>query len=57
MDINDLHYKKGRKYSEWGAYGQSKLANILFAKGLNERLKGTQITAVSLHPGMCNFVM
>jgi NAD(P)-dependent dehydrogenase (short-subunit alcohol dehydrogenase family) len=47
----DLHYKNGRAYSAWGAYGQSKMANLLYAKGLAERLKGTPLTAVSVHPG------
>jgi NAD(P)-dependent dehydrogenase (short-subunit alcohol dehydrogenase family) len=47
----DLHYKNGRTYSAWGGNGQSKMANLLFAKGLAERLKGTPLTAVSVHPG------
>ena len=34
VDTTDLFFKEGRKYSPWGAYGQSKAANILFAKGL-----------------------
>ena len=54
INVNDLNYKKDRKYTPWGAYGQSKLANILFAKGLNDRLKdeGSDIVSVSLHPGV-----
>ncbi|GAA0162135.1 dehydrogenase [Lithospermum erythrorhizon] len=46
--IND---KEG--YSSFGAYGQSKLANILHANELARRLKegGENITANSLHPG------
>lgn len=53
VDSNDLHYTKGRKYSPWSAYGQSKAANILFTKGLADRLKkkSLAISAVSLHPG------
>ncbi|XP_057952822.1 short-chain dehydrogenase TIC 32, chloroplastic-like [Malania oleifera] len=40
-------------YGSMGAYGQSKLANILHAKELARRLKedGAEITANSLHPG------
>ncbi|KAL8148305.1 short-chain dehydrogenase TIC 32, chloroplastic-like [Apium graveolens] len=48
-NIND---QKG--YSSFGAYGQSKLANVLHAKELTRRLKedGANITANSLHPGV-----
>lgn len=52
LDLNDLHFNKGRAYRAWSAYGQSKLANILFAKGLADRLQGTNVTAVSVHPGV-----
>lgn len=52
VDCNDLHYKNGRKYAGWSAYGQSKLANILFAKGLADNLEGTELTAMSVHPGV-----
>ena len=56
VDCNDLHYTNGsRKYSGWGAYGQSKTANILFAKGLAHQMKEQghgQITSLSLHPGV-----
>ncbi|XP_026437547.1 short-chain dehydrogenase TIC 32, chloroplastic-like [Papaver somniferum] len=40
-------------YNRFGAYGQSKLANILHANELSRRLKedGMEITANSLHPG------
>ncbi|WVZ14118.1 hypothetical protein V8G54_011684 [Vigna mungo] len=42
-----------RNYSNWRAYGQSKLANILHANELARRFKedGVDITANSLHPG------
>jgi NAD(P)-dependent dehydrogenase (short-subunit alcohol dehydrogenase family) len=50
---SDLHYTQGRAYSGWEAYGQSKLANLLFAKGLADSLSAkTHITAVSVHPGV-----
>jgi WW domain-containing oxidoreductase len=38
-------------YGAFRAYGQSKLANVLFANGLNQRLGGGA-TANSLHPGV-----
>jgi NAD(P)-dependent dehydrogenase (short-subunit alcohol dehydrogenase family) len=41
-----------RSYSPWSAYGQSKLANLLFAKELARRLAGTRRTANAVHPGV-----
>ena len=38
-------------YNNWEAYGQSKLANILFTRELARCLNGTGVTANSLHPG------
>lgn len=39
-------------YSAWGAYGDSKLCNILFTRELNRRNAGTGVSAYSLHPGV-----
>jgi NAD(P)-dependent dehydrogenase (short-subunit alcohol dehydrogenase family) len=50
IDFDDLHFER-RPYDGWTAYAQSKLANVLHAQGLAERLSGEGITAVSLHPG------
>ena len=41
-----------KDYSAWRAYGQSKFANILFAKELARRFSGTARTANALHPGV-----
>jgi NAD(P)-dependent dehydrogenase (short-subunit alcohol dehydrogenase family) len=43
-----------RSYAPWTAYGQSKLANLLFAKQLAKRLKaqGSAVTANAIHPGV-----
>lgn len=41
-----------RDYEPWKMYGQSKLANILFAKKLAARFEGTGRTANALHPGV-----
>jgi retinol dehydrogenase-12 len=51
IQFDDLNFEKG--YNRIKAYGQSKLANILFAKELTKRMKaqGKDIIAVSLHPG------
>lgn len=50
LHLDDLHFER-RPYDGWAAYAQSKLANVLHARGLAQRLEGTGVTAVSLHPG------
>jgi NAD(P)-dependent dehydrogenase (short-subunit alcohol dehydrogenase family) len=51
MRFDDLQGE--RDYSRWGAYGQSKLANLLFAFELDRRLKvaGWPLISVAAHPG------
>ena len=41
-----------RNYSPWGAYNQSKLANILFARELARRAAGTKLLSLPVHPGV-----
>jgi len=41
-------------YEDGLAYGQSKLANVLFARELAARKEGSGITAYALHPGIIN---
>lgn len=50
LDFEDLEYRQ-RPYSSLRAYGQSKLANVVFTYELARRLEGTGITANTLHPG------
>jgi NAD(P)-dependent dehydrogenase (short-subunit alcohol dehydrogenase family) len=50
VHFDDLMLEKG--YSPFKAYGQAKLANILFTRELARRLEGTGVTANSLHPGL-----
>ena len=50
IQFDNLDGKRG--YSAWAAYGQSKLANLLFARELGKRLEGSGKTANSLHPGV-----
>lgn len=37
VNFADMHYKEGRTYGKLNAYGQSKSANILFAKQIAVR--------------------
>lgn len=47
---DDLMMEKS--YGGWAGYANSKVANILHTVGLTKRLKGTGVTANSLHPGV-----
>ncbi|WP_106399236.1 oxidoreductase [Actinocorallia populi] len=47
IDFDDLQWEK--RYSRWGAYGRSKLANLLFAKELDRRYEG--LDSLVAHPG------
>jgi len=49
IDLDDLQGK--RHYKLMRAYGQSKLANVLFTYALVRRLEGTGVTVNCLHPG------
>jgi NAD(P)-dependent dehydrogenase (short-subunit alcohol dehydrogenase family) len=51
IDFDNLQSEKG--YRPWAAYGQSKLANLLFTLSLNELLKETNTDAIAVasHPG------
>ncbi len=51
IDFEDLHGEKS--YQRWLAYGQSKLANLLFGFELERRLRaaGSHVLSVAAHPG------
>ena len=50
--FDDLQWE--RSYSRVGAYGQAKLANLMFTYELQRRLQGTNTMAVAAHPGGSN---
>ncbi|RDZ38465.1 short-chain dehydrogenase [Haloferax sp. Atlit-47N] len=51
IDFEDLQGEQS--YSAWDAYGQSKLANLLFAYELDRRLRAADASVISVacHPG------
>jgi NAD(P)-dependent dehydrogenase (short-subunit alcohol dehydrogenase family) len=52
IDFDDLNWER-RPYRPWPAYGQSKLANLLFTSELQRRLTeaGSPVKATAAHPG------
>jgi NAD(P)-dependent dehydrogenase (short-subunit alcohol dehydrogenase family) len=52
VDFDDLNWER-RSYKAWRAYGQSKLANLLFTSELQRRLvaAGSPVLATAAHPG------
>ena len=51
MDFEDL--QSARSYQKWRVYGQSKLANLLFALELHRRAEaaGADLSSIAVHPG------
>jgi len=54
IDFDDLNWSARRYGAGGGAYGQSKLANLLFTSELQRRLvgAGSSVLATAAHPGM-----
>jgi NAD(P)-dependent dehydrogenase (short-subunit alcohol dehydrogenase family) len=52
IDFDDLNWER-KSYKAWRAYGQSKLANLLFTSELQRRLTaaGSSVIATAAHPG------
>jgi NAD(P)-dependent dehydrogenase (short-subunit alcohol dehydrogenase family) len=52
IDFDDLNWER-KPYKRWRAYGQSKLANLLFTAELQRRLTaaGSAVLATAAHPG------
>jgi len=55
ISLKDLNWKS-RPYHAWLAYGQSKLANLLFTSELQRRLDetGSSVLSLAAHPGYSN---
>jgi NAD(P)-dependent dehydrogenase (short-subunit alcohol dehydrogenase family) len=50
IDFDNLDAHKG--YRPWYFYGQSKMADLLFARALASELEGSRATAYAVHPGI-----
>ena len=52
IDFDDLNWER-RRYRRWRAYGQSKVANLLFTAELQRRLTeaGSPVLSMAAHPG------
>jgi NAD(P)-dependent dehydrogenase (short-subunit alcohol dehydrogenase family) len=52
VDLSDVNWER-REFKNWAAYGQSKLANLLFTLELERRLRsaGSPVRALAAHPG------
>ena len=55
IDFDDLNWER-RPYKPFGAYAQSKLANLLFTAELQRRLTeaGSAVLATAAHPGLAS---
>ena len=56
LDFDDLFYTQGRKYTRFGAYSQSKLANLYFSYELQRFFDKNNfcIISVAVHPGVAD---
>ena len=51
VDLDDPNFET-TAYTEFGAYGRSKTANVLFAVGFDARHKARGVRATAVHPGV-----
>ena len=50
VNFEDIHWKD-RKYSAFDAYGEAKVASVLYALELADRVKDSNVSFFSVHPG------
>lgn len=55
ISLDDLNWRT-RRYRRWAAYGQSKLADLMFAYELDRRLRklGSPVRSIAAHPGLAS---
>jgi NAD(P)-dependent dehydrogenase (short-subunit alcohol dehydrogenase family) len=54
IDWNNMHFTAENSYEHNLAYSRSKLCNVLFTKGLAEKIPNAKGICASLHPGVVN---
>jgi len=50
IKFENMHSEEG--YNKMKAYADSKLANLLFSQKLSEKLEGSRVNVLAMHPGM-----
>ena len=50
INFDDIHSRQS--YNKMKAYADSKLANLMFAQELAQRLEGSDVSVYAMHPGM-----
>ena len=50
VHLDDLNFEN-RKFNNFDAYGEAKVAVVQYALELSERLEGTGVSTASIHPG------
>ena len=54
IQFGNLNFEKPGSYNPWGAYGQSKTANVYMANEIERRYGSQNLHGFSLHPGGIN---
>ncbi|KIM99498.1 hypothetical protein OIDMADRAFT_180948 [Oidiodendron maius Zn] len=51
IHLDDINFDDGKSYNPIAAYGQSKVANILFTVSLSKNFSSRKLASFSVHPG------
>lgn len=49
--FDDINFNNGKDYNKWFAYGQSKMANILFTVAFAKKFTPKGVLSFAVHPG------